>query len=117
MNESPIFVRTYDFISWLVPQLIKFPRVHRFGLAERLQRLSFDFQDRLVAAGKTKGRTRIEHLGQADIQLEQIRLWIRFARDTKLITLNQYEHAARMLTEIGRLLGAWLKKSMEITLS
>jgi len=28
-----------------------------------------------------------------------------------LLTLGQYEHAARLLTEIGKLLGGWQKAS------
>jgi len=118
MNESPVFTRTYDFLLWLIPQVQKFPRSHRFGLAERIQRLAFDFQDGLVvagcativAAGKSKGPARRSLLNDADIHLEQIRLWVRFARDNHLMTVRQYEHAARMMAEVGRLLGAWLKQ-------
>ena len=110
MNESPLFIRTYDFLMWLVPQVQKFPRAHRFTLAERIQRLAFDFQDSLVAAGKSENALRYERLQQADIQLEQLRQWVRFARDNNLFTLKQYEHAARLMAEVGRLLGGWLKK-------
>lgn len=109
MNESPLFVRTYDFLLWLIPQIQKFPRVYRFTLSERIQRLALDFQDSLVAAGKSKGSSRRENLNQADIQLEQLRLWLRYSRDCHLITIRQYEHAARQLVEVGRMLGAWIK--------
>ena len=37
MPESPIFTRTYDLIRWLIPVTMKFPRMQRFVLAERLQ--------------------------------------------------------------------------------
>ena len=110
MNESPLFVRTYDFLLWLLPQVQRFPRVHRFILAERIQRLALDFQDALVAAGKSKERYRRTYLFSADIKLEQIRIWIRFARDNKVLTIRQYKHAARLMAEIGRLLGGWIKK-------
>jgi hypothetical protein len=110
MNESPLFVRTYDFLLWLVPQVQKFPRVYRFTLSERIQQLAFDFQDSLVAAGKSKGSLRRDRLNQADIQLEQLRVWLRYSRDYHLITVRQYEHAARQLGEVGRMLGAWLKQ-------
>lgn len=112
MNESPIFVRTYDFLLWLLPQTLKFPRVHRFGLGERIQHLALDFQDSLVAAGKCRGPRRAEHLQRADIQLEQMRLWLRFGRDNDLFSIAQYEHAARLITEIGSLLGAWIKQHL-----
>jgi len=110
MNESPLFVRTYDFLLWLIPQAQKFPRVYRFTLSERIQKLALDFYDSLVAAGKSKGGTRRERLSEADIQLEQMRVWLRYSRDQKLITLNQYEHSIRQLKEVGNLLGAWLKQ-------
>ncbi len=110
MNESPLFTRTYDFLLWLVPQVQKFPRLYRFTLAERIQRLAMDFQDSLVAAGKSVGNARSEYLKQADIQLEQMRHWVRFARDNDLFTVRQYEHVARLMAEVGRLLGSWLKQ-------
>ncbi len=116
MNESPLFVRTYDFMLWLIPHVQKFPRAYRFTLSERVQKLFFDFQDMLVAAGKSQGAGRFEKLKSADIQLEQLRVWIRFARDNELFTIKQYEHAARGMAEIGRLLGAWLKQSRDIPL-
>ncbi|HOU43344.1 MAG TPA: diversity-generating retroelement protein Avd [Anaerolineaceae bacterium] len=111
MNESPLFTRTYDFLLWMIPHTIKFPRVHRFGLGERIQQLALNFQDTLVAAGKSHGSRRIEYLQKADIQLEQMRVWLRFSRDNNLLTINQYEHGARLVTEIGKLLGTWLKQN------
>ena len=117
MNESPLFARTYDFLLWLIPQVQKFPRAHRFGVAERIQRLALDFQDTIIAAGKSKKEIRFEKLSQADIHLEQLRVWMRFAVDNKLIPVRQYEHAARSMNEVGRLLGAWLKQSREFPLA
>ena len=110
MNESPLFVRTYDFLLWLIPQIQKFPRTYRFTLSERIQRLALNFQDSLVAAGKSKDGARHDNLQQADIQLEQLRLWLRFSRDQNLLTIRQYEHSIRQLKEVGNMLGAWLKQ-------
>lgn len=110
MNESPLYVHTYDLLLWLIPQAQKFPRAHRFGLAERIQRLALDFQDALTAAGKSKGDDRRAWLRQADIQLEQLRGWLRLSLDLGLFSVRQYEHAARLTNEVGRLLGAWLKQ-------
>ncbi len=110
MNESPLFVRTHDLVLWMIPHVQKFPRIHRFGLGERVQRLLLDFQDSLVAAGKTKSQTRREHLEAADIKLEQLRGWIRISRELDLFTVPQYEHVSRLVSEVGRLLGGWIKQ-------
>jgi hypothetical protein len=111
MNESPLFSRTYDLLLWLIPQAQKFPRTYRFNLAERIQRLALDFQESIVAAGKSRGPERGGWLHTADLQLEQLRVAIRLARDLHLITFRQYEHVIRMANEVGRLLGAWIKQS------
>ncbi|MBI4589431.1 MAG: diversity-generating retroelement protein Avd [Candidatus Rokubacteria bacterium] len=110
MNESPIYSRTYDFVAWLLPQAIKFPRAYRFTLAERVQRRALDFQETLVAAGLERGNWRAVRLREADTQLAQLRQTLRLCQELGLLTLRQYEHAAERLAEIGRLLGGWQKK-------
>jgi hypothetical protein len=108
MQESPIFSRTYDLLLWLLPEANKFPRAHRFGLGERVVRQALDFQETLVQAGLSK-KERARLLDQADVQLAILRMNLRLCKDLELLKLNQYEHVAGMLVEIGRLLGGWKK--------
>ncbi len=107
MKESPIFTRTYDLLRWLLPATVKFPRQHRFVLAERLQRAAFDLQEALVEAGMGHDRLRAQR--RADSALTCLRIYLRLARDLELLGISQYEHASRMVDEIGRLLGGWMK--------
>jgi hypothetical protein len=46
---------------------------------------------------------------EADAELDKLRLYVRMSHARNLITMDQYEHAARLLVEIGKLLGGWLK--------
>ena len=107
MNESPIFTRTYDLLLWLIPMTVKFPRQQRFVLAEALQRTALDFQERLIEASLSAQA--LANLRQADVCLTKLRFYLRLCRDLQLIDLGQFEHASRMVSEIGRLLGGWLK--------
>lgn len=34
--EMPIFVKTFDFLSWLLPASNHFPRAHRHSFTQRL---------------------------------------------------------------------------------
>jgi len=111
MQESPIYSRTYDMLLWLLPQASQFPRAHRFGLGERVVRLSLDFQETLIAAGMQPGAERQTLLQQADLQLAQLRQTLRLCKDLELFSLGKYEYLAARLVEIGRLLGGWLKKA------
>jgi len=108
MQESPIFSRTHDLLCWLIPLTVKFPRSQRFVVAARLQQRALDFQEQIIEAGKASQPLPI--LRRADVTLAQLRAHFRLSKDLELISIGQYEHGARMMSEIGRLLGGWLKR-------
>jgi hypothetical protein len=107
MKQSPIFSKTYDLVAWLIPLTIQFPRQQRFVLAAALQQEALRFQGLLIEAAHRQrpGATLID----ADVELDKMRTHLRLCRDLMLVSAGQYEHAARMLTEVGRLLGGWQK--------
>ena len=108
MQESPIFTRTYDFLRWLVPVTLKFPRQHRFVLAQVLQGKAFEFQEAILSAGQ--GNDTHAALARADTALASLRVYLRLSRELGLLAEGSYEHGARSLEEIGRLLGGWRKR-------
>jgi hypothetical protein len=109
MKESPIFTRTYDLLRWLIPITLKFPRQQRFVLAESLQKTALEFQERLIEASLAEKPQPI--LRQADVSLTKLRFYLRLCRDLELLNLGQFEHVSRMISEVGCLLGGWMKKS------
>jgi hypothetical protein len=115
MRESPIFVKTYDFLQWLLPLTTKFPKSQRFLLAERLGVAALDFYELLQQAAmkdRPEGDPTVTMslLEQADLLLHRQRFYVRLSRDLLFISKGQYEHAARHLDEIGRLLGGWMRR-------
>lgn len=110
MKESPIFTHTYDLLRWLLPATIKFPRGHRFVLAEAVQRTALRFQEEILEAAYSKRPQPLLH--QADISLAKLRLYLRLCHDLDLLSQGQYEHVANKIAEIGRLLGGWQKTQM-----
>jgi hypothetical protein len=109
MKQSPIFSKTYDFVAWLIPLTIRFPRQQRFVMAGAVQREALHFQELLIEAAHA--RQPQEALIAADAELDKLRTHLRLSRDLQLMSMGQYEHAARMLVEVGRLLGGWQKKT------
>lgn len=110
-NEMPIFVRTFDFLTWLLPITNNFPRAQRFTVTARLLDAAFDLRERLDEANHRFGKERIERLQRADESLDKVRLYLRLAVRWEWLTDGQYRHAAEMVAEIGRLLGGWRKVS------
>jgi hypothetical protein len=48
-------------------------------------------------------------LNEANLGLERLRFFMRLSFELRLIDTRRYEHAARGLDDVGRLVGGWLK--------
>ena len=112
MQQSPIFSKTYDLLIWLVPATTKFPREHRFVMAQKIQETALQFQEHLIEAGLYNGNARERSLARADVVLTKLRFYIRLSKDLQLLTPRQYQHVAKMVAEVGRLLGGWRKSAI-----
>ncbi|MBI3162127.1 MAG: diversity-generating retroelement protein Avd [Chloroflexi bacterium] len=110
MKESPIFIRAFDLMMWLLPATTKFPKEQRFILAQRVQHAAFGFYEAITAASLSK-RRQAQFLEDADIELQRLRLYLRLSRRLEFLDSGQYEHVFKMIEEIGRLLGGWSKKT------
>ena len=110
-TESPLFVRTYDFIQWLIPCTMSFPRSQRFVLTKRLQDSMLNFYEAIIEAALCSDRQRPARLRAADVELVKVRKYMRLARDLEWFKPRQYQFAAGRVTEIGNLLGGWIEKA------
>jgi hypothetical protein len=111
MEEMVIFTRTYDLLSWLLPRSERFTAAQRFVVTKRLQDAALDFQETIFLANAHTGRQRLAHLLDADAHLNKLRLYLRLIHQWEWITRGQYEHVSKMVAEIGRLLGGWIKQT------
>lgn len=109
--EMPIFTRTFDFLTWLLPATNHFPRAHRHTFTQRLLDAAFDLRERLEEANLRRGPARLERLQLADEALSRVRVYLRLAWRWQWLSSGQYEHVAAMVAEIGRLLGGWRKQT------
>jgi four helix bundle protein len=106
-----IFTRTYDFLSWLIPRTLSFPRSQRFVVTQRLQDAALNFQEYLLEANRQRGRSRLERLHLADAELDKVRLYLRLAVRWAWLSEGQYRHVSAMVKELGELLGGWIKNT------
>jgi len=107
LAETPIFTKTFDFITWLMPATNGFPRSQRFTITRRLWDAALDFQELIVDANACRGQARRDKLDLADAELDKVRLYRRLAFRWEWFTAGQYRHVAGLVSEIGRLLGGW----------
>ena len=112
-TEPPIFTRIADFLIWLGPLTNHFPKVHRHTVTRRLLDAALDLQETLLDANNERGQIRLDRLKRADWHLSKVRFYIRLVHRWQWINNGQYEHASRMIAEIGRLLGGWQRTTTQ----
>jgi hypothetical protein len=95
----------YQLMLWLVPTLDRMPKAQKFLLGDRIQSTALDVLDSLIAATFTRARG--GHLTDANLGLERLRVLMRLANDLRHLDNRRYEHAARLIDGVGRLVGGW----------
>lgn len=108
-RNGPALEAMHLFIQWASPTIEKFPRSYKFTLGERMVAISLDTLEHLIVA--TYDRDRAGPLQTANLGVEKLRHLFRIAFSLKCLDERRYEHAARQLDEIGRLIGGWKKAS------
>ena len=80
-------------------------------MTARLLGAALDLPEQLFAAQGRRGGRRREALAEADATLNKLRLYLRFAHRWRWLSDGQYEHVSRMVAEVGRLLGGWIRQA------
>jgi hypothetical protein len=97
----------HELLLWLIPQLDKFPRSRRFTLGERIETGLLEVLELLVETAYTRNKD--TPLRRANLQLEVVRHLWRLAHELKMMATRQYEHGARLIDDLGRQIGGWLR--------
>jgi len=108
-ENTPLFVKTHDFILWLMQRTQRFPKHWRHSYTHKLEALAFEFQEAILMANQARSEKRLEWLRIADGKLVCLRAILRFAYDLQFLAGTQLEFATRSVDELGKLLGAWIK--------
>ena len=104
---GPALEAMYGVLLWLIPTVEKFPRKQKFVLGDRIESTALDVLELLIGATYTKSRDKM--LTEANLGLERLRFFMRLSFELRLIDTRRYEHAARGLDDVGRLVGGWIK--------
>lgn len=104
-KEVDAITKIYDYILRIIPKLDKFPRSHKFLLADRIENLLLDILEDLINAAYSKRKGEI--LRGANLKLERLRYLLRMSKDLRFMNLKSYEFSSRSIHTIGTSIGGW----------
>jgi len=107
-EDLPIFTAWMQFLEWLLPATEKFPKRVRFTFADRINALALDIAEDLVEARYTRDKAAI--LRRVNLRLEKLRILLRLCHRLQYLPHAGYEHAAKSVNSVGRMLGGWIRE-------
>lgn len=113
VEDLRIQSKLYQLMQWLLPKSERFPKVYRTTVTQRIMDGMLDLNESISFAVVYTGNVRQRYLKQADAQLNCLRMYLRLISDWQWLSLSQYEHVSLMINDIGRMLGAWIKKEFQ----
>lgn len=109
IEDLIIYQKMYDLIKYSFPVLSNFPKAQRFVLAQQIENTFLKMIELIVTANKLNSKKRMLFL--LDVELEKAKVLVRLAVDLRYISIARYGIFCEKLSEIGRLIGGWIKKS------
>lgn len=114
MEGFKIKEKIYEMIRYGSPALLQFPRTERYELAGKIRNRMYGMLEyAVIIEKKYYKKTTLQDL---DVELDVLRHLIRLAADRNLYPNNtaclpfkKYEHWAKLLDEIGRMIGGYIK--------
>jgi hypothetical protein len=100
-----------DMIGYGLVVLRNFPKAERHVLGADIRAAMYRLL-RLVVACNQRHYKRTA-LTEIDIEVAVLKSLVRIAHTLKLIPFRQYENYSRMLVEIGKLVGGWIRSQRE----
>ena len=109
MDELTVLQKTYDMFGYLYDSLRQYPKSEKHTLAADTKEAAVMLLRLLITANKRYHKKTT--LQEADVQLELVRYYLRLGRDMNFLPFKRYEILAKATSEIGKLLGGWIKSS------
>lgn len=98
----------HELLRWIIPQLDKFPRNHRFTLGERLETALLEVLEALVAAAYSGDKRADLELANRKINVVR-HLW-RLAFELKIVAHKSYAYGSERIVQLGAQIGGWRKQ-------
>ena len=106
-----VYEKLTNLIFYTKNLLNKYPKSERFDLCADIKNSFYFIERQIIFAWKESDeRKRKEYLKNADIEIYVLKTLVRISFLSKYITEKNYMVWNEKLSEIGRMIGGWLKK-------
>lgn len=106
-EDLKVLQKVYDMIQYGYIALRQYPKSEKFTLAADTKRSMYELLKLIIRANKRYYKKTT--LQDIDIELDNLRYLVRLGNDLGFLPFKKYENWSRLLNEIGRMIGGWMK--------
>lgn len=112
MESLKIYQKWEDSAIYIYGAMRSYPKSERFTLAAETTKSAVDIGTAIVRANTVRGRTEKERwIEHADVELARLRILVRMGMKLQFLPMKKYEIISGQLTEIGKMIGGWMKSA------
>jgi hypothetical protein len=97
--------------KYAYPALAQFPKSEKFSIVADIKKCIDDIIGLEITAQKKYFKKTT--LTDLDVEVAKLRYYVRLSRELGFLPIKKYEVLSEMLTEIGKMLGGWIKSVNE----
>lgn len=111
--DIPILRKCYELYKFFYSLRNLVSKADRYTLWQRVENLILDVLEEILLASQLSKLEKLPHLERVSAKLNMLRLFLRLAKDTKVLDLKKCLQLQEIVDEIGRMLGGWMKSIKE----
>lgn len=111
--DIPIFRKAYDLYKTFYGLRSVVPKADRYALWQRSENLIIDVLEGILLASQLPKSGKLKPLEEVSAKLNLLRVFLRLAKDVKVLDMKKMAVLQEMVDEIGRMLGGWIKSTKE----
>jgi four helix bundle protein len=109
-DDLKIVQKYIDMAKYIYIVLRNFPRSEKYSLAVDIRHNLWEVGTALERASVVSSKDEKLHLlQQADVDLSELKFLVRMGMELEFVSFEKYKNFAVMVTEVGKMLGGWLK--------
>lgn len=97
------------YIDYILNLLDKLPRIEKFNIGNSFKIKVYETMENIMYVNKVDKKYRMYYCNLIDAQIAIQRAYVRIMYKRKYIDLRKYNYCIDMLSQIGKLLGGYIK--------
>ena len=107
--DTPIFHKLYDLYKLLHTFTGSIPRSARYSLWLKCENTILELLETVIEIVHRKGEEKLQALYLISDKVDLLKVFIRLAKDTRAIDKKQYLEIQKVIQEVGKMVGGWIK--------